>query len=178
MRSTYPSSPGSAAGAGRCLDLARYMVAELANNVWSDHLMVTVAGFAEELVAANPTWVAHTADAPAAAQALTRIASENREVAVGTGVDVLEGCRWGAAGDVWMPQVLLAAPGGLNDDADLQRTVGVGGRAAVAVVLAAVGDSTAADRQIITVTEKGRPGHLTAFRRRSERVRIARRGRG
>jgi hypothetical protein len=40
---------------GRCLDLARYMVAELANNVWSDHLTVTVAGFGEELVAANPT---------------------------------------------------------------------------------------------------------------------------
>lgn len=140
---------------GRCLDLARYMVAELANNVWSDHLTVTVAGFGEELVAANPTRVAHTADARAAAQALTRIAGENREVAVGAGVDVLEGRLQGTAGDVWMPQVLLAAPGLLDDDTDLLHTVGAGGRAAVAVVLAAVRDSTAAERQIITVTEQG-----------------------
>src|SRR6185312_1490825 len=70
-------------------------------------------------------------------------------------VDVLEGRRRGTAGDVWMPQVLLAAPGLLDDDPDLPRTVGVGGRAAVAVVLAAVGDSTAADRRIITLTEQG-----------------------
>ena len=69
-----------------------------------------------------------------------------------------------------MPQVLLAAPGLLDDDTDLQQTVGAGGRAAVALVLAAVGDSTAADRQIITVTEQGGlvtsllpAGDLTAF---------------
>ena len=54
-----------------------------------------------------------------------------------------------------MPQVLLAAPGLLDDDTDLLHTVGAGGRAAVAVVLAAVRDSTAAERQIITVTEQG-----------------------
>jgi hypothetical protein len=155
---------------GRCLDLARYMVAELANNVWSDHLTVTVAGFGEELVAANPTRVAHTADARAAAQALTRIAGENREVALEAGVDVLEGRLRGTAGAVWMPQVLLAAPGVLDDDTDLQRTVGAGGRAAVAVVLAAIGDSTAPARQILTITEQGAlvtsllpVGDLTAF---------------
>lgn len=65
----------------RCLDLARYVVAELANNLWSDHLTVTVAGFAVELVQANPTRLAHTDDPHAAARAVSRVAEENRAVA-------------------------------------------------------------------------------------------------
>jgi nucleoid-associated protein YgaU len=138
----------------RCLDLARYMVAELANNVWSDHLTVAVAGFAQELVDANPTRVAHTSDVHAAAQALTRVAGENREVAAAAGVDVLEGRLRGTAGDVWMPQVLLAAPG-LLDDTELPGVGGEAGRSAVAVVLTAARDRPGAPRQVITVTDQG-----------------------
>src|SRR5664279_3025830 len=38
----------------RCLDLARFIAAELAHNVWSDHLTVTVAGQLDaELVELN-----------------------------------------------------------------------------------------------------------------------------
>jgi nucleoid-associated protein YgaU len=141
--------------ATRCLDLARYMAAELANNVWSDHLTVTVAGFARELVDANPTRVAYTSDAGAAARELTRIAGENREVAGDAGVDVLEGRLRGTAGDVWMPQVLLAAPGMLDDDTELPGVNDDAGRSAVAVVLAAARDSGPTSRQIITVTDDG-----------------------
>jgi nucleoid-associated protein YgaU len=119
----------------RCLDLARYVVAELANNVWSDHLTVTVAGFGQELIAANPSRLAHTEDAHAAATVLSQVAAENRVVAGSAGVDVLEGRLRGTAGDVWMPHVLLAAPGLLEADTDLVRTAAGRGRAAVAVVL-------------------------------------------
>jgi nucleoid-associated protein YgaU len=138
----------------RCVDLARYMAAELANNVWSDHLTVTVAGFAQELVDANPTRVAHTSDAHAAAQELTPVAIENREVAGTAGIDVLDGRLHGTAGDVWMPQVLLAAPGVL-DDLQLPGAAGEEGRSAVAVVLTAARDSALAPRQIVTVTDHG-----------------------
>lgn len=119
----------------RCLDLARYVVAELANNVWSDHLTVTVAGFGQELIAANPSRLAYTDDPHTAATVLSRVAAENREVAGTAGVDVLEGRLRGTAGDVWMPHVLLAAPGLLDEDSELIRTAAGRGRAAVAVVL-------------------------------------------
>ena len=141
----------------RCLDLARYMVAELANNVWSDHLTVTVAGFARELLDANPTRVAYTDDATQAARALTRVAGENREVAADSAVTVLQGRLRGTAGDVWMPQVLLAAPGQLDPDApeteELVRAAADGGRAAVAVVMAGRDAASAGIR--LTVTEQG-----------------------
>jgi nucleoid-associated protein YgaU len=120
---------------GRCLDLARYMVAELANNMWSDHLTVTVAGFGAELVDANPTRLAHTDDPHAAAAAVARVASENRNVAGEAGIDVLVGRLRGTDGDVWMPHVLLAAPGVDHNDVELLRGTATGGRAAVAVVL-------------------------------------------
>lgn len=120
---------------GRCLDLARYVAAELANNLWSDHLTVTVAGFAAELLQANPTRLAYTDDPHAAAQAVGRVAEENRAVAGEAGVDVLEGRLRGTDGDVWMPHVLLAAPGLLEQDTELLQAATGRGRAAVAIVL-------------------------------------------
>ena len=38
----------------RCLDLARFLAAELAHNTWSEMLQVTLAGFGEELAGINP----------------------------------------------------------------------------------------------------------------------------
>ena len=68
-----------------------------------------------------------------------------------------------------MPQVLLAAPEYLDELTDLLRTAGAGGRAAVAVVLAAGRDGATPGLQI-TVTEQGGlltsllpVGDLTAF---------------
>ncbi len=121
--------------AGRCVDLARHIVAELANNTWSDHLTVTVAGFGQELIGANPTRLAYTDDPHAAAAELSRVAAANRRVAGEAGVDVLEGRLRGTDGDVWMPHVLLAAPGLLTDDGELLQAAVGPGRAAVAVVL-------------------------------------------
>ena len=128
---------------GRCLDLARYMVAELANNVWSDHLTVTAAGFGKELVDANPDRLAYTDNPAQASAALRRAATANSAAAAEAGVTVLEGRLRGIAGDVWMPQILLAAPGRPVPDSGLEleleettRAATEGGRAAVAVVLA------------------------------------------
>lgn len=140
---------------GRCLDLARYVAAELANNLWSDHLTVTVAGFAAELVQANPTRLAYTDDPHAAAQAVGRVAEENRAVAGEAGVDVLEGRLRGTDGDVWMPHVLLAAPGLLEQDTELLQAATGRGRAAVAIVLSS---SSAAGTELgaqVEVTGEG-----------------------
>lgn len=142
--------------ATRCLDLARYMVAELANNVWSDNLTVTVAGFAGELVSANPQRMSYTDDAAAAAASLTAIATANLDAGTEAGVDVLEGRLTGTAADAWMPQVLLVAPGQLAEGSsldDLARASKQHGRAAVAVVTG--GRDQAAASVQLTVTEHG-----------------------
>ena len=141
----------------RCVDLARHVVAELANNTWCDHLTVTVAGFGQELIGANPARLAYTDDPHAAAADLGKVAAENRRVAADAGVDVMEGRLRGTDGDVWMPHVLLAAPGVLvNDDQVLQAAVG-SGRAAVAVVLARgrEGSDTLHPDSRVEITESG-----------------------
>ena len=38
----------------RCLDLARFLAAELSVNTWSDHVSVTTVGFGQELAGLNP----------------------------------------------------------------------------------------------------------------------------
>lgn len=139
----------------RCLDLARYVAAELANNLWSDHLTVTVAGFAAELVQANPTRLAHTDDPHAAARAVSRVAEENRAVAGEAGIDILEGRLRGTAGDVWMPHVLLAAPGALERDTELLQAAVGRGRAAVAVVLSSSPSGTVELGCKVEVTDEG-----------------------
>jgi nucleoid-associated protein YgaU len=142
----------------RCVALARHIVAELANNTWCDHLTVTVAGFGQELIGANPSRLAYTDDPHAAAADLGKVAAENRRVAADAGVDVMEGRLRGTDGDVWMPHVLLAAPGVfVDDDAMLQAAVG-SGRAAVAVVLARgrEGSDTMHPDARVEVTDSGR----------------------
>ena len=132
----------------RCLDLVRFIVAELAYNPWSDPLLVTVAGFGAELVALNPDRLIHTDDVTAAATVANRSVEVNREVADSHHIDVLHGRLHGISGDAWMPQVLVVAPDWAEDEADeatvdrLLATVGQrASRSAVAVVLA--GDRTA-----------------------------------
>ena len=132
----------------RCLDLVRFIVAELAYNPWSDPLLVTVAGFGAELVALNPQRLIHTEDVTAAATVANRAVQVNREVADSHHIDVLHGRLHGISGDAWMPQVLVVAPGWAERETDvasvdrLLATVGRrASRSAVAVVLA--GDRTA-----------------------------------
>ncbi len=95
----------------RCLDLTRFIAAELAHNVWSDHLTVTVAGqFGADLVDLNPSRLIVADDVAAAAATAANDVRSRRDVADGEQVDVLHGRLHGVSGDTWMPQVLLLAP--------------------------------------------------------------------
>ena len=51
-----------AGDAERCLNLARFVAAELAHNTWSEMLQVTLVGFGRELVDANPDRLSYTDD--------------------------------------------------------------------------------------------------------------------
>ena len=44
----------------RCMDLARFIAAELAHNAWSDMVDVTLVGFGAEMTALNPERLTHT----------------------------------------------------------------------------------------------------------------------
>jgi hypothetical protein len=67
--------------ADRCLDLARFAVAELAHNAWSDQLTVTLAGFGDEMVELNPTRLLTDPDIAAAAAAAAKDVRAIRETA-------------------------------------------------------------------------------------------------
>lgn len=104
--------------ATRCLDLARFAVAELAHNPWSDQLTVTLAGFGEELVELNPTRLVAAADIAAAAAAATNDVRAIRQIAAEQHIDVLHGRLLGVNSDSWMPQLLFLAPAWAQDPAD------------------------------------------------------------
>ncbi|WP_088284918.1 LysM peptidoglycan-binding domain-containing protein [Kineosporia sp. A_224] len=93
----------------RCLDLARFIAAELAHNTWSEQLAVTLAGFGDEIADLNPDRVTVTTD-PAAA--VTRSLTQLRNVAwalKSAGIDVLTGRLRDVAADLLFPQVVLLA---------------------------------------------------------------------
>ncbi|MBI4941688.1 MAG: hypothetical protein HY830_13155 [Actinobacteria bacterium] len=136
----------------RCLDLARFIAAELAHNIWSEQLAVTLAGFGVEIADLNPDRVTVTTD-PAAA--VTRSLIQLRNVAwalKSAGIDVLTGRLRDVAADLLFPQVVLLADlddpdlleelgplldavrGGRDSDRD-QGRAGAGRRTAAAVVL-------------------------------------------
>jgi hypothetical protein len=131
----------------RSLDLTRFVAAELAHNVWSDHLTVTLAGqLGADLVELNPSRLIYTDDIPAAAAIAANDVRANRDVADGEQVDVLHGRLHGVSGDTWMPQVLLLSPAPSDstgfdpaDDAAIEALLDTldarSSRTAVAVVL-------------------------------------------
>lgn len=137
----------------RCLDLARFIAAELAHNTWSEQLAVTLAGFGQEIVDLNPDRVTVTGDP---AIAVTRSLAQLRNVAwalKSAGIDVLTGRLRDVAADLLFPQVVLLAD---TDDPDLLEELtplleavrgdreGKNGRTAAAVVL--IGRQPPADR--------------------------------
>lgn len=132
----------------RCMDLTRFLVAELAHNVWSDHLTVTLAGFGADLVDLNPARLTHSENIAAAAGVAANAAAAQREVADREAVDVLTGRLHGISGDTWMPQVLFVAPSWSRNTNDT---------AAVAALLDAVGESTARTA-VAAVLPDDRPG--------------------
>lgn len=132
----------------RCVDLARYLVAELANSAWADHVTVTTVGFGTELIGANPGRLQHEPALAAAIAEVSAIAGHNRAAAADSRTDVLDGRLDGTAGDLWMPHVLLIAPSQL-DHADVDAVVAAvdGPRSAVAVVIAGTA-TTGADAEV------------------------------
>lgn len=106
--------------ADRSTSLLRYIAAELANNPWTDPVQVTMSGFGENLVAANPHRLSYAASPRRAVDVLTRSVQDKTEVLEGRGLrDAVEGRHLIVAADAWIPEILLAAP--TNDPADLQR---------------------------------------------------------
>jgi LysM domain len=94
----------------RCLDLGRFIAAELAVNAWSDQLTATLVGFGEQMLPLNPDRLRHSNDLPDAARQLGADLDTAAEASASLEVDVLTGRARGIAGDSWMPHVLLVAP--------------------------------------------------------------------
>lgn len=127
---------------GRCLDLARFLAADLAHSAWSEQLDVVLVGFGSEVPGINPDRVTYAPDPAAALARLRSQVQTNREVLTHAGLaDTLEGRQKDIAADQWMPQVLLIDNTGLDEQsvAQLRALVsavrGQEGRSGVAVVV-------------------------------------------
>src|SRR5690606_27994735 len=107
--------------AERCLNLARFLAAELAHNTWSEMLHVTLVGFGEELAQINPDRLAYADDVEKAIAALDGQLESVTEAMHIADVDVLSGRLRDVAGDAWAPRVLLIAPDVASDSTGLQR---------------------------------------------------------
>jgi nucleoid-associated protein YgaU len=105
----------------RCLNLARFLAAELAHNTWSEMLRVTLVGFGEELAQINPDRLTYTDDVEKAIAALGGQLQSVAEVMRAADVDVLQGRARDVAGDAWAPHILLIAPDVAKDSAGLGR---------------------------------------------------------
>ena len=99
----------------RCLDLARFIAAELAHNTWSDTVDVTLVGFGARMTALNPERLTHTDNVEGAAAAATRALADDiaeREV---TGRTVLDARSAPGNGEVPAPHVTLLASAAAGD---------------------------------------------------------------
>ena len=103
----------------RCLDLARFLAAELAHNTWSEMLQVTLVGFGQELAELNPDRLSCTDDLDKAIAVLTGRLESVTEGMRAAGTDVLSGRLHDIEADTWAPQVLLIAPNAARGSAAL-----------------------------------------------------------
>ncbi len=128
----------------RCLNLARYLAAELSHNSWSEQLQVTLVGFGAEMTALNPGRLSHTEDLDGAIAELHRQFDDIGAAADEAGVGVLEGRLRNVAGDVWAPHVLLIAPAVAVDSTAVDRLLAAlrtrAARTAIALVLSEPAD--------------------------------------
>ncbi|RBY78597.1 peptidoglycan-binding protein LysM [Blastococcus sp. TF02-09] len=143
----------------RCLNLARFLAAELAHNSWSEMLQVTMVGFGEELAEINPDRLTYSVDVEKAIAALAgRLESVTDAIRVAA-TDVLGGRLHDVAADAWAPHVLLVASHAAEDGDGLAELVTAirqqPARSAVAVVL--VHDTDLADdvRWRLTIDDDG-----------------------
>jgi len=123
-----------------CLDLLRSLALELANSTWAEMLSVTLVGFGEELVPANPGRLAHAADVDHAILTAQRRHAAVAATSTRLGVDVLTGRLHDVNADSWACHVLLVAPHVAAEPSALPALIAGmrthGRRSAVAVVLA------------------------------------------
>ena len=144
----------------RCLDLARFLTAELSVNTWSDHVSVTTVGFGQELAGLNPVRLHQISDLDDAAAALTADAVEAVDASTRAGIDVRTGRLRDVSADTFMPHVLLVAPHGGCDSAKLADLLEIAAtqrdRAAIAVILAGDTALSAQASWSMQLTEAGR----------------------
>ena len=125
---------------GACQDLARFMAAELALNVWSDDIDVSLAGFDEELVTLNPARLRRqeTPDVAALVKAVRRA----REATETTGLAVVAGRVDGRGVDSWTPTILIngsaSAPQQFRGDVERLIEDLAGGPARIPIALVAL----------------------------------------
>ena len=143
----------------RCLNLARFLAAELAHNVWSENLKVTLVGFGAEMAGLNPRRLRHTDDFTGAIAGLARTLTEARELTADSGVGVLEGRLRMEVGDGWPAHVMLIAPTLAADRAGLETLLDAmradPARTAIALVLADDPDTARSTRWQLTIDAQG-----------------------
>jgi hypothetical protein len=105
----------------KCLNLARFLAAELAHNAWSEMLQVTLVGFGKEMADINPSRLTHTEDFDKAIASLNGELASTTDALRHAGIDVLAGRLHNIAGDAWVPHVLLIAPSAAEDTEGLDQ---------------------------------------------------------
>ena len=148
-----------AGDADRCLNLARFLAAELAHNPWSEMLQVTVVGFGREMTEINPDRLTYTDEFDRVIAALNGQLEAVTETLNAAEVDVLTGRLQDIAGDVWAPHVVLIAPHMTRDTAGMQRLLAAmkaqPTRTTVALVLAENPDYADAAHWRLTIDSAG-----------------------
>ncbi len=144
----------------RCLNLARFLAAELGHNVWSENLRVTVVGFGAEMAALNPERITHTDDIDQAINLLHAMFTTSLDMTHTAGISVIASrLRDGVVGDGWPPHVLLIAPGTATESVALTRLLTAirtdPARTGIAVVVAGTTDLVGATRQQLTLDSAG-----------------------
>lgn len=143
----------------RCLNLARFLAAELAHNAWSEMLQVTLVGFGKEMADINPERLTYTEDFGKAIATLNGDLASTSDALRQAEVDVLDGRLRNIAGDAWAPHVLLIAPSTAEDTEGLEQLLTAmraqRSRTAVALVLADDPDHVDGTRWQLTIDEHG-----------------------
>ena len=94
----------------RCMDLARFIAAELAHNAWSDMVDVTLVGFGAEMTALNPERLTHTDHLETATAAATRVLADPPQDVDGNTRSVLDARSHPGLAEVPTPHVTLISP--------------------------------------------------------------------
>ena len=125
------------------LEVLSAMAAELATNLWSDHIRVTLVGFGSELTVLAPDRVRAVGSLSEVLPALEMQAEETRRALAAAGVgNVLTGRSRGVSGDAWMPHFVFLATVPEGDDLHrLQALARNGRRTATGFVVADATDA-------------------------------------